>query len=139
MFNSYKHLKNNKEKFIIFISITVAIGLSIFLAIFIWNLYRSKRLDRIAKSLRQPNLSQSTLCSSASNGNGGRRSSENNITGKYYCSDGWEKLFLIFCLFFMIFQSIIVCQKNINIKRGGGGGERIFFFKLGIILKGKFS
>ena len=83
MFNSYKHLKNNKEKFILFISITVAIGLSIFLAIFIWNLYRSKRLDRIAKSLRQPNLSQSTLCSSASNGNGGRRSSENNITGKY--------------------------------------------------------
>ena len=81
MFNSYKHLKNNKEKFILFISITVAIGLSIFLAIFIWNLYRSKRLDRIAKSLRQPNLSQSTLCSSASNG---RRSSENNITGGKY-------------------------------------------------------
>ena len=36
-------------------------------------MYRSNRLDRIAKSLRQPNLSQSTLCSAsgASSSNGG--------------------------------------------------------------------
>ena len=80
MFTSYKHLKKNKEKFILFISLTIVVGLSIFLALFLWNLYRSKRLDRIAKSLRQPNLSQSTLCSATSN-NGGRRTSE-TIIGK---------------------------------------------------------
>merc|ERR1719367_404957 len=57
------HFKENKEKFILFISLTIAAGLSIFLAMFLWNMYRTNRLDRIAKSLRQPNLSQSTLCS----------------------------------------------------------------------------
>lgn len=67
-FTSYKHIKENKEKFILFISLTVAAGLSLFLAMFLWNMYRSNRLDRIAKSFRQPNLSQSTLCSSATAG-----------------------------------------------------------------------
>ena len=62
-----KHFIENKEKFIIFISLTVAAGLSIFLAMFLWNMYRTNRLDRIAKSLRQPNLSQSTLCSATGN------------------------------------------------------------------------
>ena len=62
-----QHFKENKEKFILFISLTVAAGLSIFLAMFLWNMYRTNRLDRIAKSLRQPNLSQSTLCSATGN------------------------------------------------------------------------
>ena len=63
-----QHFKENKEKFILFISLTVAAGLSIFLAMFLWNMYRTNRLDRIAKSLRQPNLSQSTLCSATGKG-----------------------------------------------------------------------
>ena len=63
-----QHFKENKEKFILFISLTVAAGLSIFLAMFLWNMYRTKRLDRIAKSLRQPNLSKSTLCSTTGTG-----------------------------------------------------------------------
>ena len=69
----HRHLRENKEKFILFISLTIAVGLSIFLAMFLWNMYRTNRLDRIAKSLRQPNLSQSTLCSvsGASSSNGG--------------------------------------------------------------------
>ena len=69
----HRHLRENKEKFILFISLTIAVGLSIFLAMFLWNMYRTNRLDRIAKSLRQPNLSQSTLCSAsgASSSNGG--------------------------------------------------------------------
>ena len=62
--------KENKGKFILFISLTIALGLSVFLAMFLWNMYRTKRLDRIAKSLRQPNLSQSTLCSATGSSNG---------------------------------------------------------------------
>ena len=79
IFSIKNHFKENKTQFILFISLTVVVGLSVFLAAFLWNLYRSKRLDRIAKRLRQPNLSQSTLCSAASNNDRGRRTSENAI------------------------------------------------------------
>jgi hypothetical protein len=85
-FASYKHIKDNKEKFILFISLTVAIGLSLFLALFLWNMYRSNRLERIAKSLRQPNLSQSTLCSASgvfTNGGGGRAASDNGTINAF--------------------------------------------------------
>ncbi len=40
LFASYKTIKDNKGKFALFISLTVAIGLTIFLAMFLWNLYR---------------------------------------------------------------------------------------------------
>ena len=47
-----------------------------------WNC-RSKRLDRIAQSMRQPNLSQSTLCSATSsmlpNGQNGRSGGRNSL------------------------------------------------------------
>ena len=72
-FASYKTIKDHKEKFILIISLTIALGLSIFLALFLWNMYRTNRLDRIAKSLRQPNLSQSTLCSVTGSTNNGPR------------------------------------------------------------------
>ena len=39
-FASYHHIKENKEKFILFVSLTVAFGLCIVAALFLWNSYR---------------------------------------------------------------------------------------------------
>ena len=39
-FASYHHIKEHKEKFILFVSLTVALGLSVVAALFLWNSYR---------------------------------------------------------------------------------------------------
>lgn len=67
-FASYKHIQEHKEKFILFISLSIAIGLTLFLGMVVWNMYRSSRLERIAKRLRRPTLSSQPLNGSISNG-----------------------------------------------------------------------
>ena len=39
-FASYHHIKEHKEKFILFVSLTLALGLSVVAALFLWNSYR---------------------------------------------------------------------------------------------------
>ena len=56
--SSYEHIKKNKEKFILFASVSVAIGLGLFLALVVWGMYRSNRLRRVGKNVARP---QSTI------------------------------------------------------------------------------
>lgn len=47
-------MKQHKEKFILFASLSVALGLGLFLALLIWGMYRSSRLARIKNSVARP-------------------------------------------------------------------------------------
>ncbi len=53
--SSYNHIKKHKEKFILFASLSVALGLALFLAMVLWGVYRSSRLNRLKASVPRPN------------------------------------------------------------------------------------
>ena len=39
-FASYKHIQNHKAKFILFLTLSIALGLALFLAMVVWGMYR---------------------------------------------------------------------------------------------------
>ncbi len=51
---SYNHIKKHKGKFILFVSLSVALGLSLFLAMVLWGVYRSSRLNRLKDTVPRP-------------------------------------------------------------------------------------
>ena len=52
--SSYNHIKKHKEKFILFASLSVALGLALFLAMVLWGVYRSSRLSRLKRNVPRP-------------------------------------------------------------------------------------
>ena len=58
--SSYAHIKNHKEKFILFATLSVALGLTLFLSMVVWGMYRSSRLSRIKASMQRPQQQQPT-------------------------------------------------------------------------------
>ena len=45
--SSYAHIRDHKAKFILFASLSVALGLALFLALLAWGAWRSSRLARV--------------------------------------------------------------------------------------------
>ncbi|XP_040580848.1 uncharacterized protein [Lepeophtheirus salmonis] len=56
--SSYRHIQMHREKFILFVVLSIALGLALFLSILLWSMYRSKRLSRIIS--RPPPTSSSS-------------------------------------------------------------------------------
>jgi hypothetical protein len=67
--SSYAHIKNHKEKFILFATLSVALGLTLFLSMVVWGMYRSSRLSRIKASMQRPPSSSYFAASPTSSAN----------------------------------------------------------------------
>ena len=66
--SSYKHITDNKEEFVLFVGLAIALGLGLFLALVVWGMYRSNRLTRIKNRLRKPNSSIMITSDTTANG-----------------------------------------------------------------------
>ncbi len=56
--SSYAHIRDHKAKFILFASLSVALGLALFLAMLAWGAWRSSRLARLKASMPRPQQQQ---------------------------------------------------------------------------------
>lgn len=65
--SSYNHIKQHQAKFILFASLSVALGLALFLSMLVWGMYRSARLSRIKNSVQTPAISTYYTPTSPSN------------------------------------------------------------------------
>ena len=65
--SSYNHIKRHQAKFILFASLSVALGLALFLSMLVWGMYRSARLSRIKNSVQTPAISTYYTPTSPSN------------------------------------------------------------------------